>query len=342
MAPAFKDLYESIVLHPQSDTLSTNAYLIFLITGNPGLVGYYRSYLHTLHALCTDDTSPGDNHVQPSSTHIYSCSLAGFETTPRPGTATHPTPYDLDQQIAYIDDALSHAHDEVQSLTSSSNIRVVLIGHSVGAYMLMEILRWRKQSASMMRIVGGICLTPTVVDLRGSPSGRKVFHIGSQPLFATVATAVANALLWPVPDAVLLRLVKAVTGMPDEAAQTTFEFLRSPRGVHQALHLLRFELAQMTTDKWDDEIWGVVEPAGGRGRTKLFFCFADDDHWVASETRDQLIAARAWSGNAGEEDRPEMEIDSMGLPHAFCLRHSEAVAEKTMQYIHKLVLSDRQ
>lgn len=144
-------------------------------------------------------------------------------------------------------------------------------------------------------------------------------HIGSQPLFATAATAVANALLLPVPDAVLLRLVKAVTGMPDEAAQTTFAFLRSPIGVRQALHLLRFELAQMTTDEWDDEIWGVEGQAGGRERTKLFFYFAKDDHWVANETRDQLIAARAWSGKIGEEDRPEMEIASTGLPHAFCL-----------------------
>lgn len=173
MAPAFENLYESIVLHPQSDASFGNPHLIFLITGNPGLVGYYRSYLHTLHSHCTNSPSSNNHHII-FSPHIYSCSLAGFETLPRPATAAQ-IPYDLDQQIAYIDDALSLAHEEVKALTHASDVPVVLIGHSVGAYMLLEILRRRKAAASPLRIVGGICLTPTVVDLRGSPSGRKVF-----------------------------------------------------------------------------------------------------------------------------------------------------------------------
>ncbi|GAM86714.1 hypothetical protein ANO11243_047330 [Dothideomycetidae sp. 11243] len=337
MAPNFADIYESIVLHPTSD--DNDPLLIFLITGNPGLVSYYNTYLHHLQALCNGQLL-SSNSSRRIGVHIYSCSLAGFETSPCTGVAnSQRNIYDLDQQIEYIDDALEHAGEDVSQRTGTKTPRVVLIGHSVGAYMLMEILRRRKaaRATQMIKIVGGVCLTPTIVNLRGSPSGRKVSYIGSQTYFASAAASLANALLWPFPDALLLRTIKAITGMPDEAAATTFRFLRSPNGIHQALHMLRFELAQMTIDKWDDEIWGVSESLSNpRDKTKLFFYFADHDHWVANDTRDQLIAARASSAKMGEEDRPEMEVDRTGLPHAFCIR-DEPVAEKTVGYIQKIV-----
>ena len=112
-----------------------------------------------------------------------------------------------------------------------------------------------------------------------------------------------------------------MTGQPDDAAQTTFSFLRSQTGIHQALHMLRYELAQMTTDQWDDELWGVLARSD-EARTKLFFYFAPDDHWVADRSRDKLIAARAFSGKPGEAGRPHMEIADGNLPHAFCIRKS--------------------
>lgn len=133
--------------------------LIFLLPGNPGLVSYYRSYLAHLHSLCA-------SALPRISTTIHACSLSGFSTTP------HNTPLlDLNGQIAYMDAALGQAWNEACA-AAGRDVKVVLLGHSVGAYMLLELVRRRR--GGNMRIVGGVCLTPTVVDLRGSPSGQKV------------------------------------------------------------------------------------------------------------------------------------------------------------------------
>lgn len=66
--------------------------------------------------------------------------------------------------------------------------RVILIGHSVGSYIAMEVLRrhreQRKASAALsdgnddfdieFDIIGGIMLFPTVIDIAKSPSGVKL------------------------------------------------------------------------------------------------------------------------------------------------------------------------
>lgn len=334
---SFTSIYESIIHHPPPST--SEPLLIFLITGNPGLVSYYNLFLSLLASHCSS---------LPVQAHIYSVSLAGFSIS---GSAaeqlTHPL--DLEGQISFIEGAVDKAREDVWRhlgrKEGEEGLRTVLMGHSIGGFMLLEVLRRRKERGMTkgdgIRVIGGVLLTPTVVDLRGSPSGKKVFvcfsfvrevigcmttdhiqHLGSQPYFASTFNTLAKTVLWPIPDAPLLRIIKSITGMPDDPANTTLKFLRSPMGIHQAIHLLRFELAAMTTDKWDDEIWGVTtadEKRANCTKTKLFFYFAQEDHWVAKHSRDQLIAARASTGKPDEEGRPRMEIDTTGIAHAFCL-----------------------
>lgn len=134
-----------------------------------------------------------------------------------------------------------------------------------------------------------------------------------------MAGLIVNLLFSRVPLSPLRKLVALVTGFPAQAAEVTAAFVRSGGGVRQALHLAAHEMATITSDKWDDELWGVAEAEGGRSaRTKLFFLFGRGDHWVADETRDELVAARA--AEAGEEgSRPWMEIDGTGIPHGFCI-----------------------
>lgn len=82
-------------------------------------------------------------------------------------------------------------------------------------------------------------------------------------------------------------------------------------------HMAADEMRTITSDKWDDDIWGVAharEPI-----TKVFFYFGVDDHWVAEKTRDEIIAARGQSDGSG----PKMFICEEGLPHAFCISKLE-------------------
>ncbi|RAL60756.1 hypothetical protein DID88_009861 [Monilinia fructigena] len=173
-------------------------------------------------------------------------------------------------------------------------------------------------------------------------------------------------LLYCAPNVVLDFLVKKVTRMPDEAAKVTTSFLRSKNGIWQALydhvplnsdstdeeyrHLARDEMNTITEDKWDSEIWGVEHSEESQfdiTPPRLIFYFGENDHWVASHTRDALIAARAspiptpvsstTSFSIKASNKPIMMIDKEGIDHGFCINHSETMAHKVKDWIDKIV-----
>lgn len=165
--------------------------LIFHITGNPGLIEYYRTFLTLLFDQLRDLSLPASTPSliasTPSSassspttsrrkiaTHIHGTSLAGFSVDS--GIQHDPNaPYDLEHQIRHIERALAVA------CARSGASRVVLMGHSVGSYVLLEVLRRRKEHLRTpgdggdggVKVIGGICLFPTVTHIAKSPSGRK-------------------------------------------------------------------------------------------------------------------------------------------------------------------------
>lgn len=144
-------------------------------------------------------------------------------------------------------------------------------------------------------------------------------------------------------------------GFPSDAAHVTASFIKSANGVQQALHMARDEMLQITTDNWGAEIWGAAahEPTNSQPGPILRFLFAQSDHWVANETRDELIKARGTLLDRGksfhdvedeyavEEWKPVMEIDEKeGWPHAFCIKHSIPVAERVAEYVRGIVKVD--
>jgi pimeloyl-ACP methyl ester carboxylesterase len=161
-----------------SYTGSPSSATIFFITGNPGLIGYYHPFLSSLAQNLSGSTDQSKPTYQ-----IYGCSLGGFEVdenisseTPRfqGGESQKGSKlYDLEDQIRFVHQRL----DAVMSdgSTSSRKRNVVLIGHSVGAYMAMEVIRRHRESdVSDFDIVGGVLLFPTVMDIAASPSGQKL------------------------------------------------------------------------------------------------------------------------------------------------------------------------
>ena len=165
--------------------------------------------------------------------------------------------------------------------------------------------------------------------------------------FAYLASLVVKLLTLPISVAFLAILVKNVMGFPSDAAHVTASFIKSANGVQQAL--------QITTDNWGAEIWGAAahEPTNSQPGPILRFLFAESDHWVANETRNELIEARGTLLDrskrfhsvedecAVEEWKPVMEIDEKeGWPHAFCIKHSIPVAERVAEYVRGIVEVD--
>lgn len=139
--------------------------LVFFITGNPGLIGYYQTFL----TLCYDSLR---SKYKDHSIHVFGTSLAGFSVAK---VEKHDDPFALEQQIQYIDQTLTRQVSSTSSKASTTDPRrVILIGHSVGSYILLEVLRRQKSRHDVPKIISGICLFPTVTHIAKSPSGKRI------------------------------------------------------------------------------------------------------------------------------------------------------------------------
>ena len=140
-------------------------YLIFHIPGNPGLIPYYDPFLSTLHKLLSAFAS----------TNFYICgySLSGFETAELHDSGTARLT-GLRGQITHIEERL-YAEVNKHRQNFGRTPKVILMGHSVGAYILLELIRnHRKMIESGEKdfdLIGGILLFPTITDIAKSPSG---------------------------------------------------------------------------------------------------------------------------------------------------------------------------
>ncbi|RLM00937.1 hypothetical protein CFD26_108869 [Aspergillus turcosus] len=310
---------------------SSSRVTIFMISGNPGLIGYYHTFL----SLLADKLSSrgarlhSRTHSHASDFQIYGHSLRGFELEPEDLDAGKRC-FGLEEQICYVQGKLEGflAGSGAESETKQ---KVILVGHSVGAYIAMEILRRHRESAEF-DIVGGIMLFPTVVDIAKSASGQKLTRLlYFVPQLALVVGFLARVLAMLLPGDLLRGLIKNVMGSPpDSAVETTAAFIKSKRGVRQALHLAADEMRTITSDKWGDDVWGVS--TANEPLTRLFFYFGRNDHWVAERTRDEIVELRG-----RVEGGPKMFVCELGLPHAFCLKHNDIMAEKVADMMMDIV-----
>ncbi|KAL3419461.1 esterase/lipase domain-containing protein [Phlyctema vagabunda] len=321
-----------ISIAPVSTQLDVSYHLVFFITGNPGLVHYYDTFLSTLHNRLSDNAERSSDVF-----HIYGQNLAGFADE-ADDAHSEGRLFTLDEQIQILLEAIKTRRIPEGPRASQNYDSVILIGHSVGTYIILEILSHLRTSTSISpNIKASILLFPTVTHLAKSPSGLKFSNLFRIPEFPRRAAVLAKLFLWPFPRSALKWVVGLVARMPNDSAEVTTAFLTSRMGIHQALHLAKYEIEQITEDKWDEDIWGVehTDDAAKSQIPKLIFYFGENDHWVANHTRDELIAARGQDFSQGS--KPLMLIDQDGVDHGFCIRHSESIAEKVHIWIEDII-----
>ncbi|KAF2868306.1 hypothetical protein BDV95DRAFT_500445 [Massariosphaeria phaeospora] len=332
---------------------TTRKYVIYFITGNPGLIEYYRTFLAHLYGLTSQFASSISETVE---FHVHGRSLSGFEVDDGAGRVNNSgklsnttPPYGLQEQIDQTEQAIVELVSTLRGNETEKDLRVVLMGHSLGSWMVLEVIQRLRERASSrpdnaIRVVGGVCLFATVANLAQSSNGRKYSWLLDLPSFARLASLFVKSIFFFLPTSILAMLIRLFMSFPADAARVTAAFLKSRHGVRQALHMAGDEMRMITSDRWDAEIWGAAHPSAHlHPRPKLRFLFGGEDHWVANETRDDLIKARGMNDTANEAWKPIMEVDEEhGWPHGFCIRHSVPVAERVSTYIEDIVRHDMQ
>src|SRR5205814_5595606 len=86
--------------------------------------------------------------------------------------------------------------DEESVRKSKCPEKVILVGHSVGAYVMLEVIRrWKlstqgfsPETSTILEIIGGILLFPTVTNIAKSPSGKWISVSSPELLLSTLTT----------------------------------------------------------------------------------------------------------------------------------------------------------
>ncbi|EPE27594.1 alpha/beta-Hydrolase [Glarea lozoyensis ATCC 20868] len=328
--------YAQISLPPKTSPPSAKHHLIYFITGNPGVIGLYDNFLNTLHTLISDSptTSPESDIFS-----VYGRSLAGFEpATTFSSTDTQRTPYTLEEVIEVSLNSLESLRISDGPRKGQPFDNVILIGHSLGTWMALEIVQRLRKRSSPIKIRAAILLFATVTHIAKSPNGLRFTRLFKIPGFAKRVSTAAKTLVDLTPTRTLRWLVGVFARMPDEAAGKITRYLKSRMGIWQTFSLADEEMKQISEDRWDEEVWGVENK--GLETTdqapKLIFYFGKEDRWVSSETRDVLIAARGQS-DTDSGSKPVMIVDKVDIPHDFCIRHSEIIAEKVAVWVGDIV-----
>jgi alpha-beta hydrolase superfamily lysophospholipase len=157
--------------------------LLYFITGNPGLIEYYRKYL----TILTKEFASADSNILY---HFVGFSLGGYEL--HGFQQESRLPLSLQEQVKHVEESISETAFELQSQQRTASdtkwwpiqkhLPVILVGHSVGAYIMLEIIsrrqKWQREvqdpREAPFKLIGGICLFPTIIDIASSPSGRRV------------------------------------------------------------------------------------------------------------------------------------------------------------------------
>ena len=164
---ADKICYEDTTISA-TDT-DTEDYLIYFITGNPGLISYYKPFLSKLHSLLGSCSSTDSARF-----HICGHSLRGFEFQDDQNVKPPKKPLSLAEQIEF-QDYLLYKHIRSHRARTGITPKVILMGHSVGAYILLELIKNHpkriEDGEQDCDLIGGVLLFPTITHIAQSPLG---------------------------------------------------------------------------------------------------------------------------------------------------------------------------
>ncbi|TFK36880.1 hypothetical protein BDQ12DRAFT_713826 [Crucibulum laeve] len=263
--------------------------VILFIPGNPGLLHFYTPFLTAIHS---DDTTQ------------KLAILAHAHINHTPGIQEGPiTSWSLTSQVQSAIEAL-----EAIKLTCGPSSKVVVIGHSVGGWISLQVLKARPSL-----IASVFLLFPTIAMIGDTPNGKRLspFFSPAGRLLLSHASYLTRILPdsllsyifndWPLPQVLVLKIL-----------------LHSPRSINAALTMAGEE---METIRELDVV--LLE----EHRHKLFFYFAENDDWVGDQ-KDNLL--RSFHPDTGALNIVHGEPD---IPHSFCINHGAQLASQCIKWL---------
>lgn len=260
--------------------------VLLFIPGNPGLSSFYIDFLHTIYTA-----------LSSSSVEILSVSHRGH--APLPSIGRNPI-WGENSTNAFqaakgygcsLTDQLRHKIAVLDAVNRAYNpqgfeqrkTKVVLVGHSIGAWIATEVMKARPESVDGMHL-----LFPTLAWIGRTGNARKLGMLvnGVTTRFVLPLPLLVFSL---IPLWMLVLVIRVVTGQPKAAALATAELLTTPGAVSNALTMAaeEFRTVQGLTPTTISAISKFTNTEKN-GKVRTYWASEDTDAWAPGWIRSQV------------------------------------------------------
>ncbi|KAG9103659.1 hypothetical protein FRC06_009030 [Ceratobasidium sp. 370] len=261
--------------------------VLLFIPGNPGLVEFYTEFLEDVHHTINNEGTPLAIFVRGHIGHA-------------PGllpTKNNPWSTGLDSQVT----STIELYDSIRD-AYGLNVKIVLAGHSVGAWIVTQVMHARPNTAK-----AAFLLFPTVSNIASTPKGRKLSWLFHRPI-PTLVSSLTRLLTFPPLSLVphTLSYLPNFHNYPPTQLAVVKSLITSPHVVYSALTMAHDE---MNTIGSLGSARSTVQATCERERSKIYACFAAKDGWVGGEVESVRRML----------DEEKVIVRDDDVPHAFCI-----------------------
>ncbi|KAI4872238.1 hypothetical protein NFI96_034394 [Prochilodus magdalenae] len=308
-------------LHAAAKTSNPPRVLILIIPGNPGIVGFYKTFMWTLYQAF--------NRRYP----VWSVSHAG-----------HCAPPD---SMDMVEDALVMEAEDVFGLNGQiehkltflsehvpRDTHLVLVGHSIGCYIILEIMK--KNPELKIQVIKSVLLFPTIERMACTPQGQVMTPVLCRLRYAVYLPIFLLSLLPERLKASLIQLALRNLYSLDTTTIPATISLINVDCVANAMYMGSQEM-RLVLERDNSTIRQHLHKKHRRPQlilenpaltvdagSKLIFYYGATDHWCPVQYYYDI-----------RRDFPEGDIRlcERGLRHAFVLDAGEEMANMTTEWI---------
>lgn len=286
-----------------------------MFPGNPGSVAFYDSYLSLIYEKSPENIAcVAVGHAN----HSNMCTQWGKTYNLKAQVCASSQFFTFqDQMIISPRRSLQVSHKLSfckELLAANPSAQLVLSGHSVGAYMVIEVIR----ELPPERVKAGHLLFPTVEHIGSTANGKA---LGPVFRFAKSLAWLGTGLIACLPKGLQKSLVKAFVKDTSAEGVDAVLTLLHPQVTYNALYLAMHEM---------DEIKDFHFERYASFQQKLTFYFAKTDDWVLPSTPSTV-----------EKLLPESKVmvGDEGHLHAFVMKPSSniSMASKAFTWISHML-----
>lgn len=272
--------------------------LLLVIPGNPGMVGYYRTFIQSLYC-CLNQQYP-----------VWIVSHAGHCKVPHGMTMTEETDCKELDDVFGIYGQIEHKLNFLRK-NVPEDMKIVLIGHSIGCYIALEIMK----KAPELEILRCVMLFPTVERMAQSPEGKILTPLLCQLRYILYMPIYLLTLLPERAKDYLIRcLLRDVKNM-DKYSITTSLDLANMGCIANVMYMASQEMRKVV-ERDNTTIKQHLK--------KLTFYYGAADAWCPVQYYEEMKA-----------DFPggDIQLCEKGIWHAFVLESSKEVAEMVVEWL---------